>query len=413
MKKMGPNIVLTGTYSSFNKGDAAMQISTAEQIKKLWNNAEVVISTPFPEFDRKLYKNYTVIKSSRRNLLFSTLQVIRAKTYCFLNKFSINLKFLVDNEELRHFRNADIIIDLSGDTLTEDYGPHVTYSHFLPVWLGLSFNKPVFICAQSIGPFKLTKPFSRYMLNKVTKITAREEITSQYLKSIGVRKENIEVTSDMAFLLNPIEKSEVKDLLKNEGIKKLDGLTLGITISNLVIKRFNKANPDKNFIEEMARLIDKFTEETKGQVVLLGHVTGPSKEKDDRLVATEIKKGTNNANVYVIKGNYTPGQLKGIIAQCDIFMGSRMHSNIAALSSSVPLLAIGYSHKTQGIMKQMNVEDYSYSIDELSFEDLYEGLEKVIANQHAIKSSLSKNYLTVKQSSKKNLSVIKKILEEK
>ncbi len=38
---------------------------------------------------------------------------------------------LILDEELQQILKTDLVVDLSGDMLTEDYGRHVDYSHFL------------------------------------------------------------------------------------------------------------------------------------------------------------------------------------------------------------------------------------------------------------------------------------------
>jgi colanic acid/amylovoran biosynthesis protein len=45
-------------------------------------------------------------------------------------------------------------------------------------------------------------------------------------------------------------------------------------------------------------------------------------------------------------------------------LGTRMHSNIFALGSGVPVLAIGYLHKTQGIMQMLGLSDWVIDIRE-------------------------------------------------
>jgi polysaccharide pyruvyl transferase WcaK-like protein len=88
---------------------------------------------------------------------------------------------LVNNPELTAIRDTDLVVDLSGDMLTEDYGPHVAYSHFLPILTALAMGRPVMLCAQSIGPFKLTRGLARFILNRVSLITVREAISFNYL----------------------------------------------------------------------------------------------------------------------------------------------------------------------------------------------------------------------------------------
>lgn len=403
-----PTVLLTGTYSSYNKGDAAMQISTAQAVKDLWPNAKVIISAPFPEFDTKFYKEHTVIKSSRRNLIKGTLQVVRAKLYRVFK-----IQALIDEPELKAFMSADIIIDLSGDTLTEDYGPHVTYSHFLPILLGLACRKPVFVCAQSIGPFKLTTWFAKHTLNRVSKITVREKITYDYLRSIGVKTSNLEQTADMAFLLKPSTKKEAEKILKKERIDVSKKPLLGVTVSNLVEKRYNKnsGHADADFIADIAAMLDEVVRTQKAHVVFIGHVTGPSLAKDDRIVAKKIQeKMQAKSNSSVLVGNYRPEELKAIISLCDVILGSRMHSNIGALSTHTPTVAIGYSHKTDGIMNSLDMKEYTFSIDDLDTKKLEATLSKAIKNRKTIHNKLAKGVPKIVSESNKNVKIIKSLV---
>jgi colanic acid/amylovoran biosynthesis protein len=54
----------------------------------------------------------------------------------------------------------------------------------------------------------------------------------------------------------------------------------------------------------------------------------------------------------------------------DIFIGTRMHSNIFAVSEGVPVIAIGYQHKTRGIMEMMDLEKWTIEINDLEVEQL-------------------------------------------
>ncbi len=50
---------------------------------------------------------------------------------------------------------------------------------------------------------------------------------------------------------------------------------------------------------------------------------------------------------------YNAKELKGYISRCRAFVGARTHSTIAAYSTGVPTLAIGYSVKARGIAKDL------------------------------------------------------------
>src|SRR5690606_34010358 len=44
--------------------------------------------------------------------------------------------------------------------------------------------------------------------------------------------------------------------------------------------------------------------------------------------------------------------------QCDLFVGSRMHSCIAALSQGIPCVGVAYSMKFRGVFESVGMEDW-------------------------------------------------------
>jgi len=403
------SFILTGTYSSLNKGDAAMQLTTAQQLIDRWPNSQVTVSTPFPGLDSKAYPNASIIQSSRRRLIWGTLQVFRARLYSLTGQ---RFAFLIRNQELRSFASCSMIIDLSGDTITEDYGPHVTYSHLLPIMLGLAFKKPVFVCAQSIGPFRLTSLFTKYVLNKTNYITAREEVTYKKLLDFGVKKEILELTSDMAFLMKPVSEKEVKKILLSEKIPDSTPF-IGVSVSDLVRNIYDKQPRNSStFVNEVASALDTITNQHDATVLFVSHVVGPSTAKDDRIIADAVAKKMT-ANSYALQGDYRPDELKGVISKCRIFIGARMHSNIAALSSSVPTIAIGYSQKTKGIMESLHMENYVLPIKQLDNEVLSSLATDLFSSRSSVSKKLTLNVRKIQRKSSRNVDIASSLLKQK
>jgi len=381
-------VLQTGTYCSCNKGDAAMEFSFAHSLGAHRNDVEITISTPFPELDRNTYAPIPVVYCARRRLIFATLLLFRA----FIWKRLVGMlgsaaDILVGHPELQAFKDTDLVVDLSGDMLTEDYGPHVAYSHFLPILTALAMGKPIILCAQSIGPFKLMKRLARYVLGQATLITAREPVTVEYLSKIGIQNRHIYLTTDLAFLLEPAKHETVDDVFSIEGIELAGRQMLGVSLSNLVQSHYQKRNPNSSeflFPELIASILDSISERYGLQILFVPHVTGPRASADDRLFAEKIVSQMKT-NAVAIKGDYTPDILKGIISRCHMYMGSRMHANIAALSSGIPTLAISYSHKTSGIMQMLNQDQYVCDIATLNGETVLE----CFANLHAMRDSVA------------------------
>ena len=72
---------------------------------------------------------------------------------------------------------------------------------------------------------------------------------------------------------------------------------------------------------------------------------------------------------------------------------ARTHASIAAYSTGVPTLVVGYSVKARGIAKDIfgTDEGYVFPVQNLSHEDaLIEAYENIVKNEDAIRSHLEK-----------------------
>ncbi len=407
-------VLQTGTYCSYNKGDAAMEFCLAHGLGAYRNDVEISISTPFPELDRNTYAPIPVVYCTRRRLIFATFLLVRAFLWQRLvGRLGSSVDFLVGHPELKALKNTDLVVDLSGDMLTEDYGPHVAYSHFLPVMIALAMDKPVILCAQSIGPFTLMKRLARHVLGKAVLITAREPVTVEYLRKIGVQNNNIILTTDLAFLLEPAKDEIVDDVLSREGIDLAGRQTLGVSFSNLVHSHYRKRNPNASgstFSELIAGVLDTISERYGLQILFVPHVTGPRASADDRVFAEKVCSHMRT-NAVAIKGDYTPHILKGIISRCRFYMGARMHANIAAMSSGIPTLAIAYSHKTAGIMQLLDQDDYVCDIATLNAETVLERFGRLHSMHDSVAAALRERSGILKTEAARNIELVSRFLD--
>ena len=109
--------------------------------------------------------------------------------------------------------------------------------------------------------------------------------------------------------------------------------------------------------------IIRFLIEEKGATVLLiPHVfrepgsDGPS--EGDEFVCNGIFDELSpkyGKLIHFVEGKYTTSEMKFVIGSCDLFIGSRMHSCIAALSLNIPAVALSYSDKFRGVMETIEM----------------------------------------------------------
>lgn len=402
-------VLLTGTYCSKNKGDATMQGVFAAELLRRRPHAQVVIGSPFAAIDIGHYAEARVVKSSRRNLPLATLHWL---VLIMLRLLGRRISRYPLDAEIDAMTHADAVVDLSGDMLTEDYGPLVGYSHFLPLLQAQATETPVIICAQSIGPFRWLLPLARRILSGAALVTVRESITFRQVEALCKPAITPVLTADLAFLLSPAPAERIDAILVAEGIALADRPRLGVSVSALLL---NRTNPHlgANSIDTLASFadaLDAVTERLGVEVVLIPHVFGPKPASDDRTVAERLA-GRMRHPPLCLRDEYRPEEIKGVIARCDAFVGCRMHANIAALESGVPVFAIGYSHKTRGILADLGLEEWLMPVGAVDAQKLSAGIERLFAEAPRYRRHLESQLALIKQRAAANFDLAVEIID--
>ena len=171
-------------------------------------------------------------------------------------------------------------------------------------------------------------------------ITPRESITYEALVDRGLDS-NTHLHADPAFTLET-DKSKVPFGLA-------DGNTIGINVSPLIM--YYERSSGMVF-KSVKNLIEHILNTTDCKIALIPHVTLPDNNDLAPLTTLfDMYKDTNR--ILLIEDGLNASQLKGIISSCRLFIGARTHATIAAYSSCVPTLVLGYSVKSIGIAKDL------------------------------------------------------------
>ncbi|MEO0243040.1 MAG: polysaccharide pyruvyl transferase family protein, partial [candidate division WOR-3 bacterium] len=216
-------ILISGTHSSLHNGTMAMVLATINTLRKLVSyQIEVTIISDTPQIDYARYSGLDIqVIGTPWRLRHSSriLTLLASLLRLFFILFShLLLAFL--RLPTRHISSYnlllkfDMVIDLGGDNLSETYGLAPLYDNAFPLFLSLLLKKPFIIYAQSIGPFKswITRRLMKFIFDRASLITVREEISKKYLYKIKVKNKNIFLTADSAFLLKPTYPPEASTL---------------------------------------------------------------------------------------------------------------------------------------------------------------------------------------------------------
>ncbi|MGN0357583.1 MAG: polysaccharide pyruvyl transferase family protein [Blautia sp.] len=206
----------------------------------------------------------------------------------------------------------------------------------------------------SVDPEAIT-PEVREDLEGFDLITAREPITYQLLKEINP---NTVKVADPAFLLERV------DLPLPDGFQ--EGNTVGINVSPLIMKYGTESNL---ILDNYRILIQCILEETDMSVCLIPHVVWSYNNDLEPINTLYREFGASNRVSRIMDGNCC--ELKGYIARCRFFVGARTHATIAAYSTCVPTLVVGYSVKSRGIAQDLfgTEEGYVLPVQGLGSED--------------------------------------------
>lgn len=206
-------------------------------------------------------------------------------------------------------------------------------------------------------------------------ITARESITYQLLK--GINPNTIRV-ADPAFLLERI------DLPLPKGFQ--EGNTVGINVSPLIMKY----GTESSLILDNYRLLIHFIlTETDMSVCLIPHVVWPYNNDLEPIDMLYHDFGNSSRVSKILDGNCC--ELKGYIARCRFFVGARTHATIAAYSTCVPTLVVGYSVKSRGIAQDLFGTDEGYVLPVQALkskENLKFSFQQIVKKEQELRNRL-------------------------
>jgi colanic acid/amylovoran biosynthesis protein len=410
-------LTIGASCCSPNKGAAAMELSTLHSLEQLIPDAAFSMFTPFPNC--KPGSECCVIHNVRQvdireHPLKRGLRVFRSGLWFLLRRYlGLNVKPLIDERLLREYVETDVIVDISGDSFSDDYGTLQSISVCSSLLPAIFLGKPVCIYPQSIGPFKskLTRLIAHFTLNKVKFIIAREKITEDYLRKLAV-KAPVYLAPDISFLLHPAHEEVIKEMLRKENINKNGRPLIGMSISQS-IARFAKSEDRYDwYIESMSLATEHLVGKLGAIVMFVPEVIGPGEVFDDRVMCRLIlEKAKCKGKVLCITSEYQPEELRGLIGQCELFIGARMHANIAALSMCVPTIAIAYSHKTQGIMKMLGMDKYVLDFRNMTVEQLVSKISDAWENREEIRAELARRIPQVKEQALLSGELVKELVD--
>ncbi len=325
------NIILYANGTSENHGCEAITRSTREILKGLYNT--LYCTTTHLSYEEALPEDSKWVEYSyfRKPTLLNRAVSKLERTVLHSNSFAESKPWL--EPVYNTFKNCEIALSVGGDNYCNNSYEWLYMCHDEAIKKGLK----TVLWGCSVDERCLADQRMKADLLRFDVICARESLTYNILNSFH---ENVRLFPDPAFTL------KCEDInLQLENNKQFVGLNLSPTAMSF------ESTPgilNENYVE----LIKNLLKQTDYHILLIPHVIF-HREYADYEVLKSLYEMFSYTNRVTLIEDQNCCRLKGYISKCRFFITCRTHASIAAYSTCVPTLVLGYSIKARGIAKDL------------------------------------------------------------
>lgn len=374
---------------SLNRGCEAIVRASTNIIKEKIDGAKVCLASDRPETDKVINKlDYIYDGSSRSLKKYSYDWLLSSVKVKLFNDESYALGKIHHNI-IKHIKGSDVCLSIGGDNYC--YGEQ-------PGWYEIDRRvkmqgKKLVLWGCSIGEEDMSER-KLEDLKLFDLILARESLTYNMLKKQGLN--NVQLCADAAFTM---EKEELE--LPNGW---QEGNTMGLNFSPLVWNR------NENSQVAVRELINHILNTTDMTIALTPHVIEDG-NNDYEVLYKYYKEFKDTGRVILLPDNLNAIQYKGYIARMRFFIGARTHATIAAYSSFIPTMVLGYSVKSKGISKDIfGEEKLVLDIEEISDSNkLKARFDEMVREEEEIRQKLRQSIPNIKKMSYKAVEYLKEL----
>lgn len=360
-------IVLYGVSTFKNRGVEAIVNSTIEQIDL--NKYSVTAGSYDLDYNKEFYKDkIKYVNHNKKDCLNEEEKELERKYQNMPFDYN-NFELLYQGDVVKEIMDADICISAGGDN----------YCYQPCSWLYALDHK-----SKELGKKTVLWGSSLFEeidddelvedLNKFDCLVIRESLTLEAVKKY-IDEEKIIYVPDPAFSM------KIKKINLNKWYKNRQFVVLNV--SPLTIK-------NEEGYQAVVDVMKHILKNTKYSICLLAHVT--KEDCNDLDILKKLKEQfKKEERVYLEEGNYDCTELKYIISKSVITIAARTHASIAAYSTCVPTLVLGYSVKSKGIAKDIfgDYENYVINSKELTSDLFIEKFDYINNNKDKIKKILN------------------------
>ncbi len=362
------NVILSGYYGFNNAGDEAILLSMHKNIQALGENYHITVLSNKPEETRAKYHMDVVYRFSIR-------------------------------EVLKAIKKCDVLLS-GGGSLLQDSTSTRSLMYYLSIILAARImGKKVMLYANGIGPVSREKNrrIVQMVVNKADLITLREQNSYTELKAMGVDEKKCFVTADPVFTMDSISREQGMELLKKAGVPT-DKNFVGVSVRNW--------KDMDGFVDEFAQLCDIVQQKYHKTIVFI-----VMQVPHDIKISQKVQKRMKTKS-YLLKQNYSPYEIMGVIKCMDFILSMRLHTLIFAARQKVPLIGFVYDPKIEYYLEKLNMPSGG-AIGQFDMQKTLKMVEDMVQNRQKYVDILKRESEQLEQRAHYNEKYLIKLLEKR
>lgn len=284
------------------------------------------------------------------------------------------------------------VIDVSGYKYGDAWPSPGNYRATL-AWIRVcqTLGKPYIFLPQAWGPFNNSDVAARTreLCAAGALLYARDGESLRHLQTLLPGADaRIKLSPDIAFRFQGAPPAAGRALLANLGVEPGQPL-IGIAPNMRVYERIKGEGAGNPYVQTLIRIADHCIDHLGASVVLVpNEVKAPGiTARDDRFLCGLIRAGVRDANrCVVLLDRHSTDVVKALLGQLDLLLGSRFHSLVLSLSSGVPVVAVGWSHKYGELLKPFGLSDYVMEHQGLEADTLLQMVDRAWSERETLKT---------------------------
>lgn len=353
-------IIISGYYGFGNLGDEAILSCMIKDLKAVDPTAEIVVISSDPLETEQIHKVRAISR----------------------NDFKLQTKE-VESSDLLVLGGGGLFQDHHRIEISQFFKDHrngITSYANLPLMAKI-YQKPLVYYAQGVGPLfsKESFLFSRWAFDLADFISVRDEYSYFLLTELlGIDPSKVNLSCD------PVAKAEMPDVRRARALRITCGIPENKRLIIVSLRTWvNKTLEDKVVVSLSAALSSFLTAYPDYHVVFIPFQQVATGKDDDVSISAKVSETLSPDKYTLIKGSVGHKEIAAFYRCAEFSIGMRYHSLLLSYLAETPFLAISYDVKTDELLRELDLEEWSIDIRAISGSWLLTNMIKIKHSKHA------------------------------